>query len=222
MTRDPSRKESSGTGRAGGASAIGRAGAIPAVGQGDAPAREAAAAGGAPGGEPPEPSFTADDRRYAFAVARRIVRDEQDAQDVAQDALLLAFRHRGSFRGHASPRTWFHRIVITTALSHLRAAARRRRQLEAVSAQPSAPPPTPEQALGKHEQAQLLTAHVARLCEKYRSVLTLRIEELSDAEIARRLAISVASVKVRSHRARHQLREAMAHAAPDGEGRLAA
>jgi len=155
-------------------------------------------------------AFTADDRRYAYAVARRIVRDEQDAHDVAQDALLLAFRYRHSFRGQATPRTWFHRIVVTTALSHLRSAARRRRHLDSLGHQPAAPPPTPEQALSKHEQVQRVAAHVDRLGEKYRSVISLRIEELSDTEIAERLAISVGSVKVRSHRARHQLREALA------------
>lgn len=155
-------------------------------------------------------AFTSEDRRYAYAVARRIVRDDQDAHDVAQDALLLAFRYRASFRGQSTPRTWLHRIVTTTALTHLRSAARRRRHLEAVGAQPSAPSSTPEQELSRREQAQRMTAQVDRLCEKYRAVLSLRIEDLSDAEIAARLRISVGSVKVRSHRARHQLREALA------------
>jgi RNA polymerase sigma-70 factor (ECF subfamily) len=161
-------------------------------------------------GEPASLAFTAEDHRYAYAVARRIVRDEQDAHDVAQDALLLAFRYRHSFRGQATPRTWFHRIVITTALSHLRSSARRRRHHETLSMQPTSPQLTPEQALNKREQEQRVAAHVQRLCEKYRSVISLRIEDLSDAEIAERLAISVGSVKVRSHRARHQLREALA------------
>jgi RNA polymerase sigma-70 factor, ECF subfamily len=161
-------------------------------------------------GEPASLAFTAEDRRYAYAVARRIVRDEQDAHDVAQDALLLAFRYRHSFRGQATPRTWFHRIVVTTALSHLRSSARRRRHLDTLEAQPLAQQLTPEQVLSKHEQAQCVATHVDRLCEKYRSVISLRIEDLSDAEIAERLSISVGSVKVRSHRARHQLREALA------------
>lgn len=155
-------------------------------------------------------AFGAEDRRYAYAVARRIVRDDQDAHDVAQDALLLAFRYRGSFRGQSTPRTWLHRIVTTTALTHLRSAARRRRHLEAAGAQPVAVAVTPEQELSRRQQAQQVAAQVERLCEKYRAVLSLRIEDLSDAEIAARLHITVGSVKVRSHRARHQLREALA------------
>lgn len=151
-----------------------------------------------------------EERRYAYAVARRIVRDEHDAQDVAQEALLLAFRHRAAFRGQSKPRTWFHRIVVTTALSHLRRAARRRRHLQAAGEQPVAPEPTPEQALGRRELASQVAGEIARLGEKYRSVVALRAEELSDAEISSQLAISVSSVKVRMHRARQQLRDALA------------
>jgi RNA polymerase sigma-70 factor, ECF subfamily len=148
--------------------------------------------------------------KYAFAVARRIVRDEQDALDVAQDALLSAFRHRDSFRGEAAPRTWLHRIVVTTALSHLRSAARRQRHLAAVAEEPRPQlEEAPDEALAAQRQVARVRSHVAMLEEKYRAVLALRLEELSDAQIARRLDITVGSVKVRSHRARHQLRAAL-------------
>ena len=157
----------------------------------------------------PKLALGSEERRYAYAVARRIVRNDHDAQDVVQEALLLAFRHQDSFRGQSKPRTWFHRIVVTTALSHLRSAARRRRHLDAVSAQPVSSPPTPEQALGRRELESRVAAEVGRLGEKYRAVLALRIEELSDAEISSRLSISVGSVKVRGHRARHQLRSVL-------------
>lgn len=147
---------------------------------------------------------------YAYAVARRIVRDEQDARDVAQDALLSAFRHRESFRGEAAPRTWFHRIVITTALSHLRTAARRQRHLAAVAEESAPSPEGPDAMLEARQRAALISAHVAALDDKYRAVLALRLDDLSDAQIAQRLDITISSVKVRSHRARHQLRAALA------------
>lgn len=152
----------------------------------------------------------ADAARYAYAVARRIVRDEQDARDVAQDALLAAFRHRESFRGESAPRTWLHRIVITTALSHLRSAARRRRYLDAVAAEPQpASTPAPDEALAARRRTAEVAARVATLGEKYRAVLALRLDDLSDSQIARELDITVSSVKVRGHRARHQLRAAL-------------
>jgi RNA polymerase sigma-70 factor, ECF subfamily len=154
-------------------------------------------------------AFSDDDRKYAYAVARRIVRDDHDAQDVAQDALMLAYRHRDGFRGQSKSRTWFHRIVTTTALSHLRSSLRRRRYLEQIEAQPNAAISTPEQALSRREIEHQVAAHVDQLPAKYREVLALRIDDLTDVEISRRLNITVASVKVRCHRARHQLRAAL-------------
>ena len=65
------------------------------------------------------------ERRFVYAVARRIVRDDADADDVAQDALLLAHRYLGAFRGDAGFRTWLYRIATTTALGHLRRAGDR-------------------------------------------------------------------------------------------------
>ena len=59
-----------------------------------------------------------------WAVALRMMRDPDDAADVVQDALVKAFRRADGFRGDAAVTTWLHRIVVTTALDALRAAAR--------------------------------------------------------------------------------------------------
>jgi RNA polymerase sigma-70 factor (ECF subfamily) len=56
-------------------------------------------------------TFTEQDRRFVYAVARRIVSDEDAANDVAQDAMLLAYRHRDRFRGDSRYRTWLYRIT---------------------------------------------------------------------------------------------------------------
>jgi RNA polymerase sigma-70 factor, ECF subfamily len=154
-------------------------------------------------------ALTEEDRRYAVAVARRIVRTEHEAQDVAQEALLLAFCYRHDFRGEAKFRTWLHRIVVTAALSHLRATSRRQRRVQALQEQPTAMVDTPEQLLRRRQLERQVTTHVSALSDSDRTVLALRLAELSDAEISARLHISVASVKVRGHRARHRLRSAL-------------
>ena len=78
-----------------------------------------------------KPTFAAGDRQFVYAVARRIVRSPDDAEDCAQNALLLAYRHRDAFRGDSHYRTWLYRIAATTALGHLRQQRRARLRLVA-------------------------------------------------------------------------------------------
>ncbi len=157
------------------------------------------------------------DRRFVCSVARRIV-GEQDAGDVAQETLLLAFRHRDRFRGDSSYRTWLYRIATTAALTHLR-TQRRRRADRAVSIDDAGPlpaddrRPSAEDELVRAEQAAQVRAGVAALTPAYRDVLQLRfMKDMSEVEVADALDISVANVKVRAHRARHALRGALTQA----------
>ena len=64
--------------------------------------------------------FTAKEREFVYGVAMKYMKDEEKAHDVTQDALLLAYRHRDSFRGDSRFTTWLYRIAATTALMHLR------------------------------------------------------------------------------------------------------
>ena len=68
-------------------------------------------------------------RAYARAIALRMVRDEHAADDVAQDAMLLAHRHRASFRGQARFSTWMYRVTTTAALMYLRRQRRWAREV---------------------------------------------------------------------------------------------
>jgi RNA polymerase sigma-70 factor (ECF subfamily) len=156
------------------------------------------------------PIDLAETRGFVYAVARRIVRDEEDAADVTQDALLLAHRHAASFRGECSYRTWLYRIATTTALGYLR---KRKRSREVLAIEPTDDPdprPTPEQAVAAHEVEEMVRAAIAGLDDKYRDVLTLRADDLSDAEVAAQLGVSVANVKIRAFRARLQLKDVLA------------
>src|SRR6266508_1266027 len=70
--------------------------------------------------QPDEVRFGEREREYVFSVAMKYVKDEDEAADVAQEAMLLAYRHRASFRGDSRFTTWLYRVAATTALMHLR------------------------------------------------------------------------------------------------------
>lgn len=152
--------------------------------------------------------FTAAERRFVYAVARQIVRSDADAEDVAQDALLLAHRKRESFRGESAFRTWLYRIATTTALSFLRRAKRARVHVQVTGLDLPDPHKSAEQAVADAELDALVRTEVAKLRPAYRDVLLARADA-NELETARHLGISVANVKVRAHRARHQLRAAL-------------
>ena len=162
-----------------------------------------------------------DDRLFVMAVARRIVRDVDAARDVAQDAMLQAFRYRASFRGESNYRTWLYRIATTTALSHLRrerALARRAVACEQEATAPLAAPPTsPVDAITHAETAREVSAQIAGLPPLYREILALRYyDDCTEREAASALGVSVTAVKVRTHRAKRALR---ARLSPEVAGR---
>ena len=151
-------------------------------------------------------------------VARRILKNEEDAQDAVQEAFLSAFKDIGRFEGRSLLGTWLHRIVVNAALRRLR---RRQRRPEC-SIEDLLPhfgddehqivPPTPWQEtsgmiLLQKEARELVQRCIGQLPEIYRTVLLLRdIEELDTEETARMLEVSPGVVKTRLHRARQALR----------------
>lgn len=153
-----------------------------------------------------------------LAVARRMLRTDEDARDAVQDAFLNAFRSIDRFEGNARISTWLHRIVVNAALMKLR--TRRRKPEQSIEdLLPAfledghmAAPASPWREVGEDpiEQQQLSRAvrdSIEALPEDYRNVLLLRdIEEVDTAETARLLNISPGAVKTRLHRARQALR----------------
>jgi RNA polymerase sigma-70 factor (ECF subfamily) len=143
----------------------------------------------------------------------KYLRDEQEAADVTQEALLRAFAHRDSFRGDSRFTTWLYRIAATTALMHLR---QRRRARVTVPAEPleSETPEDPARAQPSPEDDSVCAetaAHCARtlaaMDARYHEVFRLRfLEGHTDQEVARRLGIRLATAKTRAYRARAQLR----------------
>ena len=156
-----------------------------------------------------------------YALAMRMVRQEQDAEDITQQAFISALENLPHFREEASFATWLLRIATHAALK----IVRKRKGLETVSLEEatetrdsadSIPHPeyiadwrhSPEELVHKREVWRLLDDALSRLDDKHRLVFLLRdIEGLSVKETAEALGLSEANVKVRLLRARLQLRE---------------
>jgi len=157
------------------------------------------------------PGIARDDRCFVYGVARRIVGSANDAEDVTQDALLLAFRHRATFRGDASYRGWLYRIASTTAISFLRRRRRSREQLAIAGLDALVPDDadSPEARVAQNDTARFVRRAIDGLAPKYRDVLLCRAAE-SETETAARLGITRTAVKVRAFRARQQLRGTLA------------
>jgi RNA polymerase sigma-70 factor (ECF subfamily) len=155
----------------------------------------------------------ADARSYMFSVTRRILRCDDAAADATQDALLLAHRHRDKFRGHAAYRTWLYRIAVTTALQYLRKRRRSREDLVLETAydtfEPSCPNPSPEAVVATRELAMHVRDALAVIDDPHRRVFDLRVDDHTETEIAARLGISIANVKIRAHRTRRKVKDSL-------------
>ena len=153
-----------------------------------------------------------------LVVARRILRNEDDANDAVQDAFLSAFKGISQFKGQAQLGTWLHRIVVNAALGRLRSLQRHpEKSIEDLlphfgEGEHQLDPPvpwrvTPETILQGEETRTLVQRCIGQLPETYRIVLLLRdIEGLATEETAQVLDTSTAVVKTRLHRARQALR----------------
>jgi len=154
-----------------------------------------------------------------FRVARAVVRDEAEAEDVLQEAYLRAFAAIGGFRGEAGIATWLTRIVLNEAHGRLR-GRRTTVDLDALEAAqetsqvlnfPGTPKrDDPEADAARAQIRRLLERAVDDLPEPFRLVFILReVEDLSVEETANHLNLKVETVKTRLHRARRRLRDAL-------------
>jgi RNA polymerase sigma-70 factor, ECF subfamily len=148
-----------------------------------------------------------------YRAARAIVRDDAEAEDVAQEAWVRAYQHLNQFEGRAGFATWLTRIAVNEALARVKRRARHE-EIDAMEefrrdrvAQLSSRAPDPEQHVGAGETRALLERSIDALPDNFRQVLMLReVEEMTTAETAECLGISEENVKVRLHRARALLR----------------
>jgi RNA polymerase sigma-70 factor (ECF subfamily) len=156
-----------------------------------------------------------------YHLARRLLGNDSDAEDITQDVLLQVVRKLGTFRGEANITTWLHRITVNAVLMH------RRRQGQGHDRPAKVPlnkvigkrfPPfthradaeAPDDTAERREIGQLIEQRIALLPAIYRVVLVLAdLEGLSNSEIGEILELSVPAVKSRLHRARLRMRTAL-------------
>ena len=153
-----------------------------------------------------------------LAVARRLLRNNEDAHDAVQEAFVSAWKGLATYREGAPLGSWLHRIVVNAALMRLRARSCRKEvaiadllpkftddghQIEPQGAWRD----TADAATMTNEERHLVQEAIARLPDNYRTVLLLRdIDGLDTEQTAVLLHVSGNAVKIRLHRARQALR----------------
>ena len=155
--------------------------------------------------------------RRLYRIARGVVRDDGESEDVVQEAYVRAYSRLGQFRGDSRLATWLTRIVLNEALGRLR----RRRPTEELDVLDQIPQESrvvmfpgvntmsdPETAAQRAEVRRLLERAIDELPGPFRLVFIMRdIDEMSIEETAAQLDIRPATVKTRLHRARRLLRK---------------
>ena len=158
--------------------------------------------------------------RSVYMVALSYMKNEADAEDVAQEAFIKAFRNLSTFRGDAKFSTWLISITLNEARNRLRRQGVVRMQsLDESPDEDGVVSPAllrdwreiPSEAVEREEIRTLIRKAVELLPEIYRQVFLLRdVEELDVNETAQALSISISNVKVRLHRARMMLQKELA------------
>jgi RNA polymerase sigma-70 factor, ECF subfamily len=158
--------------------------------------------------------------RRLYRVARAVVRDDSEAEDVLQEAYLRAFSALADFRWEASLSTWLTRIVLNEALQRLRQRTDvpvpdikenvDRQGAEVIPFPASQSTIDPERAMAQGQLCQLVERAIDALPSEFRTILIARvIEGMSVEETAAAFDLQPETVKTRLHRARRLLKEAL-------------
>jgi len=157
-----------------------------------------------------------DNNRLLYRLARGILRNDAEAEDVVQETYVRAFTHLDSFRGDSSLSTWLSRIAMNEALGRLRS---QRPSVELASLPPGAieaqiiqfplvSPADPEKTMAQREIQHVVERAIDELPEPFRLVFITRVVEgMNVEETAEILDLKPETVKTRLHRARAMLRE---------------
>jgi RNA polymerase sigma-70 factor (ECF subfamily) len=161
-------------------------------------------------GQGDEPAFRLLARRYlprSLGLARRVLGNEADAEEVVQEALLRVWLNAARWRPTAAFRTWFYRVLLNLCLN------RKRRAPFAALAdieEPADPAPGPSLEIEHRQTDRLVAAAIADLPDRQRAAIVLTYQEgMSNADTAAVLGTSVSGVETLLVRARRALRKAL-------------
>ena len=159
-------------------------------------------------------------QRKTLAVALRYTRLVEDAEDIVQQTFYKAFVHLCQFQGESSFSTWLTRIAINEALMFLRRIGPTREvSIDSIGDAEGSPASleipdsngNPETRCSQREEVRILSKAVRNLRPALRTTIVLReLRELSTSETARRMGLSVTTVKARRFRGKRELRQKLA------------
>jgi RNA polymerase sigma-70 factor (ECF subfamily) len=169
--------------------------------------------------------------RWVFTLALRMLGDRLDAEDMAQEIFLKAYRGLAGFRGGARFSTWLYAIASHHCLNHLTSRTARWRRLRRVDDPATGPAasaldriadeaPGPDVTAERQELRRVIQEELLQLTGDHRIVVVLRdIHGLSYEHIADTLGIELGTVRSRLHRARMELKARLAPRLADGSVR---
>lgn len=160
---------------------------------------------------PPMTEVYQQHRRRALTIARGILRDADEAEDVVQEVFTRLLSQNVRFDGKAAYTTWLHRILVNSSINSLRAKKRRGRLESPMSAAVD-----PEEVAVGNQRHELFMEGLEHLSEQHKLVVTLRdLRGYSYPEIARMLQLPEGTVKSALNRGRTRLMAHMASMASD-------
>jgi RNA polymerase sigma-70 factor (ECF subfamily) len=166
-------------------------------------------------------------QKKVYGLAFGILRNREDAWDVAQDAFVKAYKNLSTFEGNAAFYTWLYRITYNLSLDVLRSKGRRvaeelTEQTQEAAGEDAGRPEHPSETAERRELAEVVKQAMSKLTEKHRAIIVLReIEGLSYEEMAEVLQISKGTVMSRLFHARRNLAALIEPYLKEGQAALA-
>jgi RNA polymerase sigma-70 factor (ECF subfamily) len=143
-------------------------------------------------------------REKVFRLCMGYLNDEEQAADLTQDIFMTVYRQISNFRNEASPGTWIYRIAVNKCLRHIQ-QQNRNQPLKLAQDLEDAPSDS------KEDRISLLYKLIAQLPELDRIIISLELEEIKQAEIARITGLGESNIRVRIHRIKEKLHQEFLH-----------